>query len=46
MIKHIIILKDDRNGRYTVDAGNGNFYEDLSLEELQEVIKNEVGDKQ
>ena len=42
MIKHIIILKDDRNGRYTVDAENGNFYENLSLEELQEVIKNEV----
>ena len=40
--KQIIILKDDRNGRYTVDAGNGNFYENLSLEELQEVIKNEV----
>ena len=35
------VWKDEQTGLYTVDIENGNFYECLSEDELQEVIRQE-----
>ena len=36
------VWKDEQTGLYTVDIENGNFYECLSEDELQEVIRQEL----